>query len=50
LKLNQVANKDKTLEALYKEEIKNGAVKIFRGSANVYLAIQESLKDVYTQA
>jgi len=34
------------LETLYKEEIKNGSVRIFRESANVHLALTESLKDV----
>jgi len=43
--LSRLPNKDKTLETLYKEEVKNGSVKIFRESANVHLALTESLKD-----
>ena len=46
IKKKQLSNKEKTLETLYKEEIKNGSVRIFRESANVHLALTESLKDV----
>jgi len=43
--LNRIYNKEKSIENLYKEELKNNTVKLHRGSANFHLALTESLKD-----
>lgn len=43
--LTRVTNREKPLEQLHKDEIKNNTVRIYKDSANIHLALSESLKD-----